>query len=447
MPSPSRPATLQVADQEARTKAGAASPSPKQGPSTLRALGLGLITGAADDDCCAIGTYAAAGARIGPAFLWTAPVLFPMMFAVVYLSSKVGAVSGRGLFHAIRDFYPRWILYPTLIGVLIGNTIEAGADLGGMAAALNVLVPIPFQLTVLASAATVLTLQLVGSYSFIRNTFRWLALALLAYIPAALLARPDVGAVLAGTFIPTLQFNTDYLALLVAVIGTSLSTYLYTWQSNEEVEEEIAIGRTTLEAREGATDAELKHSQRDVAAGMFFSTVIMYFIILATGSTLFRTGQHDVTTTADVVQALRPVAGDAAGILFALGVVGVGLLAVPVMTTGAAYNLAQTFGWKHGLSVRPREAKKFYATIVVFTLLGVSMNFFGLNPMRFLVWSGVVQGFSTPPLMLLIMLMTTNRRIMGGRVNGRALNLLGWATTALIFAASLGLVVTLFWNR
>ena len=447
MPSPSRPATLQVADQEARTEAGAASPSPKQRPSTLRALGLGLITGAADDDCSAIGTYAAAGARIGPAFLWTAPVLFPMMFAVVYLSSKVGAVSGRGLFHAIRDFYPRWILYPTLIGVLIGNAIEAGADLGGMAAALNVLVPIPFQLTVLASAATVLTLQLVGSYSFIRNTFRWLALALLAYIPAALLARPDVGAVLAGTFIPTLQFNADYLALLVAVIGTSLSTYLYTWQSNEEVEEEIAIGRTTLEAREGATDAELKHSQRDVAAGMFFSTLIMYFIILATGSTLFRTGQHDVTTTADVVQALRPVAGDAAGILFALGVVGVGLLAVPVMTTGAAYNLAQTFGWKHGLSVRPREAKKFYATIVVFTLLGVGMNFFGLNPMRFLVWSGVVQGFSTPPLMLLIMLMTTNRRVMGGRVNGRALNLLGWATTALIFAASLGLVVTLFWNR
>ena len=447
MPSPSRRATLQVADHEARTEAGAASPSPKQGPSTLRALGLGLITGAADDDCSAIGTYAAAGARIGPAFLWTAPVLFPMMFAVVYLSSKIGAVSGRGLFHAIRDFYPRWILYPTLIGVLIGNTIEAGADLGGMAAALNVLVPIPFQLTVLASAATVLTLQLVGSYSFIRNTFRWLALALLAYIPAALLARPDVGAVLAGTFIPTLQFNTDYLALLVAVIGTSLSTYLYTWQSNEEVEEEIAIGRTTLEAREGATDAELKHSQRDVAAGMFFSTLIMYFIILATGSTLFRTGQHDVTTTADVVQALRPVAGDAAGILFALGVVGVGLLAVPVMTTGAAYNLAQTFGWKHGLSVRPREAKKFYATIIVFTLLGVGMNFFGLNPMRFLVWSGVVQGLSTPPLMLLIMLMTTNRRIMGGRVNGRALNLLGWATTGLIFAASLGLVVTLFWNR
>jgi Mn2+/Fe2+ NRAMP family transporter len=446
MASRSGRATLGVADHEAPSGAEASTaPSPHR-PNALRALGLGLITGAADDDCSAIGTYAAAGARIGPAFLWTAPVLLPMMFAVVYLSSKVGAVSGRGLFHVIRDFYPRWILYPTLIGVLIGNTIEAGADLGGMAAALNVLVPIPFEVTVVGTAATILTLQFVGSYSFLRNTFRWLALALLAYIPAALLAKPDLGAVLAGTFIPTVQLNADYLALLVAAIGTSLSAYLYSWQSNEEVEEEIDMGRTSLAARKGATDAELQHSQRDVAAGMFFSNLIMYSIMLATGSTLFRTGQHDIASAADAAQALRPVAGDAAGILFTLGLVGVGLLAVPVMTTGAAYDVAQTFGWKHGLHTKPREAKKFYAAIAAFMLLGVSMNFFGLNPMRFLVWSGVVQGFSTPPLMLLTMLISNNRRVMGERVNGRALNLLGWLTTGAIFAASLGLLVTLVWS-
>ncbi|MBV9898801.1 MAG: Nramp family divalent metal transporter [Chloroflexi bacterium] len=408
----------------------------------FRALGLGLITGAADDDCSAIGTYAAAGAQAGPAFLWTAPVTFPMMFAVVYLSAKLGQVSGRGLFHAIRDYLPRWVLYPTLVGVLIGNTIEAGADIGGMAASVDVFLPVPFQVVVIGTALVILTLQFVGSYTLIRNAFRWLALALLAYVGAAVLARPELGPVLAGTFIPTIHFSADFLALLVAIIGTSLSAYLYTWQSNEEVEEEISHGRTQLSQRIGASDEELKHSRRDVLFGMFFSNVIMYFIILATGSTLFRAGQNDINTAADAAQALRPLAGDAAGVLFALGVVGVGFLAVPVMTTGAAYDLAQTLGWKYGLHAQPREAKKFYAAIALFTLIGVGMNFIGLNPMHFLVWSGVIQGFSTPPLMLLIMLMTNNRRIMGERVNGRAINVLGWVTTGAIFAATLGLVVS-----
>jgi NRAMP (natural resistance-associated macrophage protein)-like metal ion transporter len=438
-------------DAEASTTTGApatttadreksAAGPPRRG--ALRTVGLGLITGAADDDCSAIGTYASAGATVGPAFLWTAPVLFPMMFAVVYLSAKLGQVSGRGLFHAIRDFYPRWILYPTLVGVLIGNSIEAGADLGGMAAALNVLVPVPFQVIVVVTALVILALQLFGSYTLIRDTFRWLALALLAYVAAALLAKPELGPVLVGTFVPNIQFNAEFLALLVAVIGTSLSAYLYTWQSNEEVEEEIATGRTTLSQRIGATDQELEHSRRDVLAGMFFSNLIMYFIILATGSTLYPAGEHDISSAAQAAQALRPLAGDAAGVLFALGVVGVGFLAVPVMTTGAAYDLAQTVGWKHGLHAKPRQAKKFYAAIAGFTLLGVALNFIGLNPMHFLVWSGVVQGFSTPPLMLLIMLMTNDRRVMGERVNGRTINILGWLTTAAIFAASLGLVIT-----
>jgi NRAMP (natural resistance-associated macrophage protein)-like metal ion transporter len=425
------------------TTATEATNQPRRG-GAFRVIGLGLITGAADDDCSAIGTYAAAGAKIGPAFLWTAPVLLPMMFAVVYLSAKLGQVSGRGLFHAIRDHYPRWLLYPTLIGVLIGNTIEAGADIGGMAAALNVLLPIPFQITVVGTALIILTLQFVGSYTLIRNVFRWLALALLAYIPAALLAKPDLRGVLFGTFVPTIQFNTEFLAILVAVIGTSLSAYLYTWQSNEEVEEEIAMGRTSVDERKGATRAELKHSQRDIFAGMFFSNVIMYFIILSTGSTLFPAGQHDIDSAAQAAEALRPLAGDAASILFALGIVAVGFLAVPVMTTGAAYDVAQTLGWKHGLHARPHQAKKFYAAITAFTLIGVGMNFCGFNPMHLLVWSGVVQGFSTPPLMLLIMLMTNNPQVMGNRVNNRWINILGWITTVSIFAASVGLIITWF---
>jgi NRAMP (natural resistance-associated macrophage protein)-like metal ion transporter len=410
----------------------------------MRAVGLGIITGAADDDPSAIGTYAAAGAALGPKFLWTAPVTLPMMFAVVYLSAKLGQVSGKGLFAVIRDHYSKRLLWLTLIGVLIGNVFEAAADLGGMAAALALFVPLPFKVLVTLIAATILALQVWGSYELIRDVFRWLALSLFTYVVAAFLARPDPHAVLNGTFIPTIQFNKEFLSLLVAVIGTSLSAYLYTWQSNQEVEEEIALGRTRLRQRVGATSTELKQSRMDILIGMVFSNVVMYFIILATASTLFAAGRPDIESAADAARALEPLAGRAAGVLFALGIVGVGFLAVPVMTTGAAYDLSQSLGWHNSLGAKPSEAGKFYGSIAAMTVIAVGINFLGFNPMKVLVWSGIVQGFSTPPLMLLIVLMTNNRRIMGERVNTRAMNVLAGVTTTAIFLASAGLVVTWF---
>ena len=415
-----------------------------EGRRMLRTLGLGLITGAADDDPSAIGTYASAGAALGPSFLWTAPVTFPMMCAVVYLSAKLGQVSGRGLFDAIRLYYSRWILYPALIGVLIGNTIEAGADIGGMSAALGILVPLPMPLIIVTVTVSILALQVWGSYELIRNIFRWLALSLLAYGGAAILAKPDLREVLRGTLIPSFQFNAQFLSLLVAVIGTTLSAYLYTWQSNQEVEEEISKGRRRLWQRKGATRKELKDTRLDVVSGMFFSNLVMYFIMLSTASTLHPAGTRDISSAAEAAEALKPLAGDAAGVLFAIGVVGVGFLAVPIMTTGAAYDLCQVLGWKHSLHARPSEAKKFYLTIVGFTALAMGMNFLGFNPMKALVFSGVVQGFSTPPLLLLIMLMTNNRQIMGKQTNGRGINILGWVTTAAIFAATVGLVISWF---
>jgi NRAMP (natural resistance-associated macrophage protein)-like metal ion transporter len=410
----------------------------------LRDLGLGVIAGAADDDPSAIGTYASAGAKYGMALLWMAPVTLPMMFAVVYLSAKLGQVSGRGLFHVIRDFYPRWLLYATLIGVCIGNTIEAAADLGGMAAAIGLFIPVPTGWLVLAVAVIVITLQIFASYTLIRNVFRWLALALLAYVGSALLAKPDAVAVLKGTLIPHIEFSREFLSIMVAMIGTTLSAYLYTWQSNQEVEEEIAIGRKTLSQRKGATQAELRKSRRDIIIGMTFSNLIMYFIILSTGATLHEAGKTDIETAAQAAEALRPLAGDAAGILFALGIVGVGFLAIPVMTAGAAYDLTQALGWKHSLHARFSEAKLFYSAIIGFTAIAVILNFLGFNPMKALVWSGIVQGFSTPPLLLLIMLITNNRRIMGDKTNTWYMNVLGWTTTAAIFCASAGLVATWF---
>src|SRR4051794_5781532 len=314
--------------------------------SIRRALGLGLITGVADDDPSAIGTYATAGAKLGPSFLWTAPVTFPMMVAVVYLSSKLGQVTGKGLFDGIRDHYPRWVLQCALIGVIIGNTIEAGADIGGMAAAVGVLAPgMSLPMIVVPTTAAILVLQVFGSYVLIRKIFRWLALVLLAYVAAAFMSAPDWSAVWRGTLIPTIQFNQEFLSLLVAVIGTTLSAYLYTWQSNEEVEEEIAMGRNRLDQRRGATAEELRQSRWDIAMGMLFSNIIMYFIILSTASTLHVAGRTEIASAAEAAQALKPLAGEAAGALFAMGVIAVGFLAVPIMTTGAAYDVCQALGW------------------------------------------------------------------------------------------------------
>jgi NRAMP (natural resistance-associated macrophage protein)-like metal ion transporter len=406
----------------------------------LRSVGLGLISGAADDDPSAIGTYASAGAKFAFSLLWAAPAAFPMMVAVTYLCSKMSQVTGHGLFEVIREHYPRWLLHLTLIGVVIGNTIEAGADLGGVAAGVNLLIPIPIPWIVFGTAAVVFGLQVFGSYELIRNIFRWLALALLAYVGSAFLAKPPWLEVIKATLIPTVQFNRDFLAILVAMIGTSLSAYLYTWQSNQEVEEEISMGRKRLEDRRGTTPAEINHAKWDIILGMLFSSVIIYFIMLSTAATLHKAGKTDITSAAQAAQALVPLAGKGAGLLFALGMVGVGFLAIPVMTTGAAYDLCQTVGWKYGLHAKPKEAKQFYASIAIVTFVAAAVNLLGINPMKALVWAGIVQGISTPALMLFIMLITNNRKIMGRWTNSAAMNVLGWITTAAIFAAALALL-------
>lgn len=429
-------------DLEHRHKAHAPKPLPKE---VFRSIGLGLITGAADDDPAAVGTYATAGAQFGPAVLWLAPVAFPMMFAVVYLSSKLGQVTGQGLFGVIRQHYSRWLLFPLLGAVLIGNTIEAGADIGGMAAALGLVTHVSRGLMVALITATVLAVQLWGSYPLIRDLFRMLALALLAYLGSALLAHPGLLWTLRGTFVPSIHLNRNFLEIVVAVIGSSLSAYLYTWQSNQEVEEDISLGRRRLADRKGTTHQELRHSALDITIGMFFSALVMYAIILSTGATLFTSGKTDISTAAQAAQALRPIAGRFAEILFAVGIVGVGFLAVPVMTAGAAYDMCQTFGWRHGLHTPPKKAPAFYLTIVIVTGVALGMNFLGVNPIRALVWAGVVQGLSTPFLMLAMMRISNDRRVMGRWVNTRLLNLLGWLTTAAIFAASAGLVIAWLW--
>ena len=429
-------------DPELEDRFAKGHPKPVHG--TFRSAGLGVITGAADCDPAAIGTIASAGARMGPAFLWTLPFTFPMMFTVVYLCSKVGQVAGRGLFQVIREQYSRPILYFFLVTSVVGNIIEAAADIGGMGAALNLLVPVPVPLIVVAITVTLLGLQIWGSYTLIRDVFRWLALALLAYAGSAVLVRPELLPTLRGTLLPTIQWNKQFLTMVVAVIGTTLSAYLYSWQSNQDVEEDISMGRRRLTDRMGTTKAELRHSARDVGFGMFFASLVMYFIMLSTASTLFSAGQHEINTAAEAAQALRPLAGSAAKLLFAIGVVGVGFLAVPVMTIGAAYNVCQAFGWQHGLHIDSTEAKKFYTAIIFFTLLAMGLNFFGINPIRALIFAAIVQGFSTPFLMLVLLLITNSKKVMGPWRNRPAINVLGWLTVLAMFGATVGLVICWF---
>jgi len=368
-----------------------------------------------------------------------------MMAASQFIAAKVGMVTGKGLTGVLREHYPRVVVYPTIFGLVIANTINAGADIGAIGAAINLLVPVPIVALIVPISVLILVLQMWGSYRLIVNVFKWMTLALFAYIGAALLAKPHLADILWGTFIPALRFDSAFLAVLVALLGTTISPYIWFWQANQEVEELKAIGQRWLWQRKGATDRELTYAAWDVNIGMFFSQVIAYCIILTTAATLFAHGKTQINSAADAAEALRPFAGNAARALFALGLIGAGFLAVPVLTGSAAYAAAEVFGWRHGLDRKPRRAKGFYAVIVGATLVGMLINYVGINPINALFWTAVINGFLTPPLLVLLMLISNNTKIMGKRVNGTALNIVGWMTAVAMTVAVVALVAT--WGK
>ena len=410
----------------------------------LSILGPGLVTGASDDDPSGIATYAMAGASTGYAPLWLAPATFPLMAAVQFICAKIGLVNGCGIAAVIRKHYSRGLLYPVVIALLVANTINAAADLGAIAAGVNLLVPIPIAVMIVPIGLGILAVQIWGSYRVIARIFKWLTLSLFAYIGSALFARPDLLAVLKGTLVPHIEFNGTYLALLVAILGTTISPYLFFWQASQEAEEKAALVRKPL-WRKGATDSELRYASWDVNTGMFLSNLVMFFIMLATGATLFLAGRTDIQTAADAAEALRPLAGDGAYVLMALGLIGTGVLAVPILTGSGAYAVAEAFGWEYGLDKKPAQARRFYLVMGASTLVALAINFMGINPVKALFWTAVINGFLAPPLLVVIMLIANNKTVMGKRVNGPALNVLGWLTAALMFAAAVALVLT--WNN
>jgi NRAMP (natural resistance-associated macrophage protein)-like metal ion transporter len=406
-----------------------------------KALGPGLITGASDDDPSGIGTYAQAGAQHGFATLWMTLAMLPMVTAVQYMCAKIGLVTGRGLAGVLREHYPR-ALYPAVIALVIANTLNAGADIGAIAAAINMLVPVPAIIFIVPVSLGILGLQVFGSYALIEKVFKWLTLALLAYLGAALFAKPDLMGVLAGTLVPTIRLDPKYIGILVALLGTTISPYLFFWQASQEVEEQISIGRRHLRQREGASRFELRYALWDTMAGMVFAEVVAYSIILATGATLFVAGKTDIASATDAAQALRPLAGDASALLLAVGLIGAGVLAVPVLTGAAAYGVSEAFGWRSGLDRTITRAPQFYVIIIAATLVGMVIAILEINPIAALVLSAVINGLVAVPLLVLVMLVSNNRAAMGERTNGRLLNVVGWVTTLVMGVAAIGLIVT-----
>jgi NRAMP (natural resistance-associated macrophage protein)-like metal ion transporter len=407
-------------------------------------LGPGFITGAADDDPSGIGTYAVAGASLGLATLWTALLTFPFMAAVQNVCSRLGQVSGTGLAGILKEHYPRWVLYPAVALVFVANIVNIGADLGAIADAAGIIVGTSVPWLVIPIALGLLAVQVFAGYKQIERFLKFLTLALLAYVVDVFLVHPPIGETLRATFIPTISFEQSYIATLVAILGTTISPYLFFWQTSQEVEDERAAGRKTRHQRLGASRFELRIATIDVTAGMLVSNLIMYFIILATALTLNANGKTEIETGADAAQALQPLAGDFAGVIFAVGMIGTGLLAVPVLAGASAYAVSETFGWRSGLDEHWRRARPFYGVLALATLVGLVIPFTGVKPIDALFFTSILNGIAAPFLLVVIMLAARNKKVMGRQTIGPVLTALGWIVTIAMFAALVGLAISSF---
>lgn len=410
----------------------------------LSTLGPGLITGASDDDPSGIGTYAQTGAMFGYTQLWTALITFPLMAAVQEICARIALQTGTGLATNIRRHYPRPILYFCVLLLVVANTVNIGADLGAMAASAQLLIGIPFIAWLLIITLLSIVLQIFVDYRQYSKILRVLAFSLVAYFVAALLVKQDWGLIVRDTLIPTLQLDRDFILNIVAILGTTISPYLFFWQAGAEVEEMVEEGEKTEAARKGTTHAEVKWMRTDVISGMLFSNVTMWFIIITTASTLYAGGIHEITSAPQAAEALRPVAGDFAYLLFALGIVGTGLLAVPILAGSAAYAVAETFKMREGLYLKLQQAPGFYGVIAVATVVGAGINFLGINPIQALYYTAVINGLVAPPLLIMIMLIAGSKKIMGQRANGPVSSTLGWLATAAMTLAAAALIFSGF---
>jgi NRAMP (natural resistance-associated macrophage protein)-like metal ion transporter len=407
----------------------------------LSILGPGLITGAADDDPSGISTYSVAGAAYGYSTLWIALVTFPLMAAIQLMCARLGMVTGRGLGAAVRIHYPRWVLWGACSILVVANVINVGADLAGMAEATELVTGFKTLIWVPIYAFFILGMLIWSSYTLIARVFKWLTIVLFAYVLTSFYAHIEWKYALEKTFVPQLEWSRGFLSVLVAILGTTISPYLFFWQAAEEVEEERTKGRTAA-VRKGATVEELKSARADTVTGMFFSNLIMYFIILTTAATLHAHGQVNITTAKQAAEALRPLAGNGAYLLFTLGLIGTGMLGVPVLVGSCAYAVAEGAAWRGSMSDKPKRSRKFYAIMGIAMVLGLSLNYLGFNPVKMLFWSAVINGLLAPPLIFLVVLLTSSQKVMGKYVNPGVLKYLGWITFVVMSAAAVGMILT-----
>jgi len=395
-------------------------------------LGPGLVTGAADDDPSGIGTYSQVGAQFGYTQPWALLFSLPLMASIQEICARIGAGTGRGIAQNLKEHYPLPLLRMVVLLLLVANVINLGADLGAMGAALTLVVPGPaLPATIVFGVASIL-LEVFVSYARYAVFLKWATLSLFSYFAVVLLAEVDWRAALWGTVVPNFVFSKEHVTALVAVLGTTISPYLFFWQSGQEVEEQHRRHVKPLMVSPRRAGSELRRIRVDTLIGMAFSNLTAIVIVIATAATLHRAGITEIDSAVEAATALRPLAGDLAFALFAIGIISTGLPAVPVLAGSAAYAVAEMFGWREGLNQRPREAKAFYAVIALATLAGVGMNFFEVNPMKALYWAAVVNGLLAPPLMIVTMLIARNRRVMGGLVIGRGLAFWGWLSTAVM---------------
>jgi NRAMP (natural resistance-associated macrophage protein)-like metal ion transporter len=401
----------------------------------LRILGPGLITGASDDDPSGIATYSQAGAQFGFSVLWTAFVTFPLMAAVQGMCARIGIVTSQGLTVTIKNNYPRVLLYAMLILSFPAITLNIGADLQGIGAVSHMIIPfIPVSVFCICFTAILMYIIIKYPYKKIAMILKWLCLSLLVYIIVPFLTKQDWGLIAKSTFIPSIKMDKEYLSIIVAILGTTISPYLFFWQTTMEVEENKNNNRVMINKR------VLTDMRKDVNIGMLLSNVVMFFIILTTATVLYTSGIRNIVTVDQAAKALEPLAGKLTYLIFALGIISTGVLAIPVLAGSQSYMLSETFGWKTGLDKKFPKAKAFYITIIFSLLVGLSLDFFEASPIKALYYTAILYGLTAPFLVAVVLLISNNRKIMKGHTNSLFSNILGFITLILMTGAALALI-------
>ena len=403
------------------------------------ALGPGLVTGAADDDPSGIATYSMAGAKFGTGMLWTALLTWPLMAVVQMMCARIGLVTGMGLMQSLRKKFPRPLIVLFALALFLANTMNIGADLLGMADAAEMLVGVKAGFFVVLFGVVITVTSVKCDYQQIARILKWLCLVLFAYVVTGFIIKPDWRVVAHDTIMPSLPRGHEAIQMLVAILGTTISPYLFVWQASQEVEEEKAQGLNRVWLRAGASQKAINTRALDVGAGTFFSNLVMYFIILTTGLTLYRHGIRDIETSKQAAEALRPLAGNFAATLYTLGVVGVGLLSIPTLAGSAAYAFAETFAWKQGLNEKPKAAWRFYAVFILSVAAGMALYFFKMNPVKVLYWSAIVNGVLAPFLLTAIVFVASDARLMKKQPSSMVARICVGLTALLMYAAAAGM--------